>query len=281
MASKKTGGKALALVFMLVSFVAAAFATGLVFWLLNRGDPGFKEQLTQLEQVVVAKQEIAQGHEIVLEDLEVKELPQTFIPSEAAYQSPEALLGLVPKERILPGEVIRQERLASPDAGRGLNALIPKGQRAMQIEVTGASSVGGLVDPGNFVDVLITVDDDKDKLTTKTLFQAKQVLAVDDRLGRTDSSTGKVKPTVTLALTPEEVQYLTHAAQTSDITLTLRNDVDVGQQPLPGVRPDSFIGVPGRRYKVQRAPGAPRSKPEPKPSRIQIIQGQQSKSEDY
>jgi Flp pilus assembly protein CpaB len=66
---------------------------------------------------------------------------------------------------------------------------------------------------------------------TFTMMQAMTVLAVNTRLGdvqSTESSrANSAKPSVTLAVTPEQAEKLTHAHDQATVTLALRNDIDV------------------------------------------------------
>jgi Flp pilus assembly protein CpaB len=135
-------------------------------------------------------------------------------------------------ERIIAGEYIRTERLAAKDAGVGLNAIIPKGLRAVSINVTDSSAVSGFLNPGNYVDIITSlVAEEKSIDMTITMLQARKVLAVNNRVGsdagfdyKTDRN---YMPSVTLAVTPAEAEKLAHASAQSQLTLTLRNDIDV------------------------------------------------------
>jgi len=252
------GSRRVAILFLGVSVIAAGLATTILFvvfqQLQNRIESKEVAQAQELVQVVVAERTLEQGTTIKPEDLGVKDVPRAYY-LEQMYSDPSAIFGRVPRERILEGEPVRQERLASAKAGAGLNALIPKGQRALQIELYGGQAVGGFVNPGDYVDLIYTAQDEKLHGThTKTLLQSKQVLAADDRLAVNDEAMGKrgdVSPSVTLALTPEEAQKVTHASKTGKLTLTLRNHVDVTNQEIHGVQAETFIGPAHRRVSVR------------------------------
>lgn len=282
MAKKRTGGRLMAMVFLAVSFFAALVVFGLMWVFLS----GLQHNLDQMSkgsdqiEVVVAARDLHQGMALTAEDLQIKEIPRAYIP-DTVYHSLSDVEGRTPRERILKGEAIRQERLAQPAAGRGLNAIIPTGQRAQQIELAGAASVGGFINPGNFVDILVTGNDSNGMGQTTTLLQAVKVLAVDDRLetqGRGRRERGG-SPAVTLALTPYDAQRLTEAVAIGNITLTLRNDVDVMNVPVKGMKPSMFIGTSKQRVSIeelnkQRAPKP--AKPEQQKAKTVIIQGQNS-----
>jgi pilus assembly protein CpaB len=243
----------MALGFFVVSLIAAVVLIGLGYMLFS----SLQQNLDQISkgsdqiEVVVAKTDLHQGMALTAEDLRIAKIPRAYIP-DTVYHSLTDVEGRTPRERILKGEAIRQERLAQPAAGRGLNAIIPTGQRAQQVELAGASSVSGFINPGNFVDVLVTGNDSNGMGQTTTLLQAVKVLAVDDRLetnsiGRRDRNSA---PAVTVALTPYDAQRITEANAIGHITLTLRNDVDVNEMPVKGMKPNRFIGRKDQRINV-------------------------------
>ncbi len=281
MARRRTGGRTRAAIFLLASLGAAVVFTFFVFKLIER----YQEQLAQAQQqeetrvVVVAARTLHQGQTLTVEDLQRIEVPPAFIP-ETTFQYPEDVIGRVPRERILLGEFLREERLADPESGVGLNAIIPRGMRAISINITDGSAVSGFLNPGNYVDILVTLAGTDGTERTVTLIQACYVLAVDDRLGGdygARRNEGAVRPSVTLAVTPEQAQRLAHAHIKGDVTLTLRNDIDVTQVETHGASANKLIGVAGktgipmRDVRPAARPGAA-----PAPSRetdLQIIRG--------
>jgi pilus assembly protein CpaB len=188
--------------------------------------------------VVVAKNELIPGITITEEDVELRSLPAYFVPDEAMRQLTDAI-GRVPRERVLGGEYIRTERLAEPEAGTGLTAIIPRGMRAQQLALKGSAAVSGLLNPGNYVDVIAVLSTDSKSAAKQafTILEAVSVLAVNDRLenqhvkGKKEDAKSKKPPpsngTVTLAVSPADAERLAHAAKTGKLLLALRNDVDV------------------------------------------------------
>jgi pilus assembly protein CpaB len=248
MAGRQTGGRVRAVLFLLVSFFAAGVAAA-VIWSVIRDYQKELTSVTAVEetaQVVVASHDMAQGTTIEAEDLEDIELPLTYVPSAVLRDAAQAI-GRVPRERILAREFIRQERLADPEAGVGLNAIIPRGMRAIAVNISGGGAVSGFLNPGNYVDVIVTVEKDQQgerEAETKTLLQAIPVLAVNARMGRGGSpdEESKVKPQVTLAVTPSQAELLTHAVAEGLVTLTLRNDIDVTNLDSHGTLASDLLG---------------------------------------
>src|SRR5262245_20478727 len=101
------------------------------------------------DQLVVARHDLMPGQTVQPEDLVSIE---PWLPlDDRALTSADQAVGRVPVERILAGELLREERLADPEAGVGLNAVLPRGTVAVRVPL-GAS----LAEPGDYVDLLIT-----------------------------------------------------------------------------------------------------------------------------
>lgn len=279
----------LAVVFLALSVVAAGLATLILFVVFrsleNRVATSQDIRKQELVEIVRAKVTLEQGTTLTEEDhLEVVKVPRSFFLATMT-DDPKEIVRRVPRERILAGEPIRSERLADPQAGTGLNALIPKGQRALQMDLQGAAAVGGFINPGDYVDIIFTGNDqEKGGQHTMTLLQSKLVLGVGDRMAVTDEGSRRARraPSVTLALTPKEAQMVTHASRTGKLTLTLRNHVDVTKQEVHGVAPGEFIGAANKRRTVadvaRRKPDESRPNtvvtPQPKdPNVVEIIEG--------
>ena len=246
MAGRQTGGRFRAALFLIVSMVAASVAVVVIWSVISSYQNELieaQEGLNQTERIIVAAHDVAQGRAIQDEDLEEIELPPDYVPNGVLRDRTEAI-GRTPRERILKREFIREERLANMEAGVGLNALIPINMRALTIDISGGASVSGFLNPGNYVDVLVTVTGGQTRATeTNTLLQAVQVLAVTTNVVESDQATrSRGKPAVTLQVNPEDAQKLAHAISEGILTLTLRNDIDVTEIETHGAFSDSFLG---------------------------------------
>jgi pilus assembly protein CpaB len=281
---RSTGGRIRALIFLILSFGAALVAAFVIYIVII----SYQRELVtasapvELNQVMVAARDMWQGKTIEETDLAMTELPPEYIPDEA-LKTPEQAVGRVPRERILAHEFIRNERLADPAAGVGLNAIIPRGMRAMSININDGSAVSGFLNPGNYVDVLVTIEGEDEKpAETVTLLQAVTVLAVNNRLGDIDGEMveNSGKPSVTLAVTPDLAEKLTHAVAQGNVTLTLRNDIDVTQVETHGALVANLLGAEdeGARITVREW----RARTEASSSNtIMLIQGPSTKTETY
>lgn len=289
MATRQTGGRSRAMLFLVLSGLAALLAVGVLYRVIQ----GYQDQLTEATRppetvkVVVALTSMHQGITISEEMLKVVDIEPNYVP-DGIFHDVNELIGRVPAERIVEGEYVRQERLADANAGIGLNAIIPRGQRAISIAISDAQGVSGFLNPGNYVDILLTLQSEKlDEKRTITLLQAVKVLAVNSRLSAdADEGAGadglQHKPSVMIAITPENAEKITHATNAGVITLTLRNDVDVTHLTTQGAHIEKLLGKKEEQVRftdiVSKVKKPPVIKPPP-PQTIEITRGSQTVTE--
>ncbi|MEO0294547.1 MAG: Flp pilus assembly protein CpaB [candidate division WOR-3 bacterium] len=107
------------------------------------------------ERVLVAKKDIS-ARTIISEDLvEYREIPKPFIEPLAVSNIGE-IIGMVAITDIRKGEQITKNLLLPLQTWTVLSSLIPEGYRAITIHVDEVSGVGGLILPGDEVDVVAT-----------------------------------------------------------------------------------------------------------------------------
>lgn len=235
--------------------------------------------------VIVAARDLYQGVTITEEDLYAVQIPPKYLP-EGVFLSPEHVVGRIPRERILVNEFVRADRLADPESGVGLNAVIPRGMRAISINISDGAALSGFLNPANYVDVLVTITPDKEqtgveaKTQTHTLLQAVFVLGVNSRMLKESSADAKEKrgsqrPSVTLLVTADKAEQIAHAENMGEIVLTLRNDLDVNMETLPGVDVEDLRS----KLEITKKPVRAVAKKDPKKKcrEFQIISGGQKK----
>lgn len=120
----------------------------------------------------------------------------------------------------------------------GLAGIIKVGQRAISIPVDSTSSVTTLVKPGDYVDLIGTFrfpemkGDRSMDVITMTLLQNVYILATGKEMAVARRSGLKQKSkgysTVTLALTPKEVEMIVFATQKGRLVLSLRSYQETG-----------------------------------------------------
>lgn len=189
-------------------------------------------------EVLVARQDIQEGEAITAAHLDRRAVPQAYVQPYATNR-PTDILGLVALVPIVAGEQVLRNKLSQAgavQAGLTLSELTPKGKRAVTIGTDVLTGVGGLIHPGDRVDILWTFD----RLTagkaepepvTVTLFQNVPVLAVGDQLvgskpTEANGTGGAGDHTLTLALDPQETSVLLYARRQGVIQLSLRPQED-------------------------------------------------------
>ena len=146
-------------------------------------------------------------------------LPAKFVTS-AHIKDFKKLNGRMAMVPFIEGEPILLNKVS--EKADELSGAVPTGLRAVAVGVDEETSVGYMIMPGDYVDVLLTYEKNEGKQaqnTTAVILQSAQVVAVG-----TDFNAASVKKynTITLAVTPEEAELLTFAASRGRISFTLR-----------------------------------------------------------
>ena len=121
------------------------------------------------------------------------------------------------------------------------SVITPPGKRAVTININTLAAVGGLINPGDFVDVIAQLrmpsDEGPEEVTT-VLFQNIQVLAIGTNfkpIGNALTYQAQQQARtliVTLALSPEEAGLMMFAKSNGRINLSLRSPEERGKQVL-------------------------------------------------
>jgi pilus assembly protein CpaB len=159
--------------------------------------------------------------------VEVRPIPSGTVGSDTAT-SVEQVIGQTARYPISSGEQVSRLRLIGGANGTALSFHIPPGLRAFTVPISANRSPAAMLVPGDFVDVLAVLNGPDlgvplpanagDPDGVLTVLQNVQVLAVQTNYvaqgAPYDSSVRGAPPksnvnTITLAVTPEEAQFLT------------------------------------------------------------------------
>ncbi len=187
--------------------------------------------------VLRATADIEVGEPITIEELGTRSLPQAHIEDRHILSTDrERILGVRVLNRINSDESLFWTDL-STNAGsrRDLSALLRRGMRAMTIRVSDAASFGGLLRPGNRVDILLTGNRPRSvSRVTVPLLQNVLVLAVGLDTGAPDEAEDESSDRavtrgvdVSVAVTIEQATMITHGRDRGDLSLLLRNGDDM------------------------------------------------------
>jgi pilus assembly protein CpaB len=146
------------------------------------------------------------------------------------------------KDRVLisplkVNEPITEHKLApiSMETG-GVSAVLAPGKRAIGVKGDKVIGLSGFVNPGNRVDVLVTLKDpDTKNQKTKTILESIPVLATGTQIEENEKGEPAPVDVYTLEVTAEEAEKLALAASEGRIQLALRNVTDTGEVMTEGM----------------------------------------------
>lgn len=233
--------------------------------------------------VVVAKVDIPARTLVTTSMVEVVLVPED-VRNLLAYADPALVDGqitrfpIAAKEQVLSSKLVQSSTAAT---SRSLSYVIPPGKRAFAINTTDVQNAGGLLLPGDYVDVVVVYDveflnasgerETSDSFLVNTIFQNVEVLAVSQVVNdvvaearptpaaggaasttittqangqRPRNSEASAQPgaaTVTLSLTPEQVQKMYLAEENGRIRLAVRPFQEGEEQPVDFVTEDELF----------------------------------------
>ncbi|MGQ9572423.1 MAG: Flp pilus assembly protein CpaB [Dehalococcoidia bacterium] len=186
--------------------------------------------------VVVAKENISVATRISDSMVEVKQIsedavhPQSFSSTEKVVDK-FARYPILAGEQILSGKVTASSVTAAEGEELPLPYVVPEGKRAVSVRISDLVGAGGLVRPGDRVDVILTVKIQSGDQIGRIVLQNVEVLALDQQVEKVAPETeegenervlideGQTKPdavTVTLAVAPVEGEVLAVADECAD-----------------------------------------------------------------
>ena len=174
---------------------------------------------------VSAGENIAMGTPIALSQLRLVKLSAGNQPT-GVTRNMEDIIGRIPNVNIAAGEIITDRMLYSANSSSGMAFAIATGKRAMSMGVNEVSNVAGFVTPGSYVDVLFSSKDDVGHFNSRIILQRILVLAVAQDRVVPDETKPKLVSSVTLELTPQQVEALDAARLAGNISLVLRNQTE-------------------------------------------------------
>lgn len=211
--------------------------------------------------VVIAQKNLPARTRLTADLLTTRDMPQQYVPPQAASRV-EAVLGLITTAPVLADEVIVASRIASPQQSGQLAAMIPAGRRAVAIPVDPVRGVGGMLQPGDHVDLFANFDFGAQEAvqgTTVLIQQDLEILSVGTHLGTTadpaapptkDAAPRSAAPFVTVSATVLEAQRILFALDNGSLSLVLRPAH--GDEPAVQVAPATAAGVTGLTSLMKR-----------------------------
>ncbi len=237
--------------FLIIAILFASLSGALFYaWMASQnGDGGGGSVSAGSQQVVVAKTVIRQRTEITADMLELKSIPTNAVVAGGFT----TLADVIGKTAKLPIEANQQVVLSSVVDTTGstdaLSHVVPNLRRAYAISASQVTTAGGLILPGDYVDIYWICCEDG-AILAKTVVQNIQVAAITQNIvnaGPVAGSTGtgiegdpvsvgqeEAAPeavTITLLVTPEQAHLLLIAEQSGPLHTALRGVNDTAIAP--------------------------------------------------
>lgn len=260
-----------------VSVVTIVLAVALALYAVRLGRqlsqpaPQPVVEMPELQKIVVAAQAIEPGRELTAEALRLEGV--SFEP-EGAYHSLEEVVGRTASTGLVPGEPVMEKHFRVNGA---ITRRLEPGERAMAVAVDGVIALGGFIQPGDRVDVLLYMPRDMNEVDdthARVLLEDIRVLAYGAKV-ESDADAGEGKPsdarTAVLAVPHPDVSKLMLGASKGRLRLALRSPSD--EEPLAaptnGDGSISLVGLAGD-YARGKAPKekAPAAKGPSRPKRV-------------
>ncbi|HWP63096.1 MAG TPA: Flp pilus assembly protein CpaB [Candidatus Binatia bacterium] len=142
----------------------AVAAGGAAFYLVSRAQQAAGQGELARVPVVVAARTIPARKPIEPTDVAVREVPVDPTNANGVVADPAAVVGKTPAVTILEGQLVTTNLLASTQATSGFSILGPEetvgpdsdAWRAVSLTIPDERAVGGLLQPGQTVDVFVT-----------------------------------------------------------------------------------------------------------------------------
>jgi pilus assembly protein CpaB len=257
------------LALVLAVALTAAGAASLVVYQVVSAIPVREIEVASLHAVVAAKP-IPVGTIVTSEHVKVVAWPARN-PVPGSFTATDKVVNRGAIVEVAENEPLTESKLAPLGAGGGLPPTIPEGMRAISVRTNEVVGVAGFVIPGTRVDVVVTLKERgaQSEPIARAVVSNVQVLTAGTRFDQEKArAEGKPIPStvVTLLVTPQDAERISLAASEGQITLTLRNPLDVARTTTSGVRMANLLAEPaapvvpkrveGRRVVVQAPPPA-------------------------
>jgi pilus assembly protein CpaB len=194
--------------------------------------------------VVVAKADLPRGSLIEASTMAVRSIPKAYAVSGSV--APDRFDSYLGSKIALPmraGEPLIAQSIEGADIAT-FSAKVKTGIRAMTVVVDEVNSVSGMLQPGDRVDLLLSVKPPAVTLNsppapevTAALMQDVAVLATGKQVrpGQGDNPQARTFATITIEVSPDAAQKLVVAQRSGKLTALLRNPGDrapMSQAPL-------------------------------------------------
>jgi pilus assembly protein CpaB len=189
-------------------------------------------------EVLVAKSDLTRGQVIQNSDVGWQPWPKdaansNFIKKSDRPDATNNFVGAIVRVSMLAGDPIRDPYVVMAKGSGFMAAILPKGMRAVAVDISADSEAGGFILPDDRVDVVLTRHDKSaekatgvEKYVSDTILRNVRVLAVDQTIDPKGDAKTALGKTATLELTESQAEMIELSHQLGTISLTLRSLLD-------------------------------------------------------
>ena len=216
----------------------------------------------EMVEVVVARRDLKRGDAVSAETMAVRSVPREFAPGGVVTPARfDAVAGMAVQAPMQAGEPLLASLVATAQSG-SISSRVRPGVRAMTIAVDEVNSLSGMLQPGDRIDLMVTVRPPPmagqlQSEITRTVMQDVPVIATgrQSRASQPDEMpTGRPYTSITVEVDPDRAQRLVVAQRSGKLTAVLRNPND--RQAIPEKRLDvnELLGIPAPMQVAAPAP---------------------------
>jgi len=189
-------------------------------------------------EVLVSKVDLNRGDVVGEQDVGWQTWPAaaanpSFIKKANRPDAMKDFIGAIVRVAMVAGDPIRDPYVVMAKGSGFLAAVLPKGMRAVSVDISPDSGAGGFILPDDRVDVLVTRRDRAaekatgvEKFISDTILRNVRVLAIDQAIDEKAGTKTVIGKTATLELTEQQAETLQLSKQLGTISLTLRSILD-------------------------------------------------------
>ncbi len=271
--------------------IAVAGSFFLYTWVQKRTAP---QQIVKVEAdavpVAVAASDLGWGTQIKTEMVRTVPYLRESLPT-GYFAKAEDLRDRVLVAAVKANHPITEHMLAPREVKTGgVAAVLKEGKRAVSVKGDKVIGLAGLVQPGNRVDVLVTIEDPQKKEDkTKLILENILVLAAGTQMQKNEKGEPAPVDVYTLEVTPEEAERLALAGSEGKLQLALRHVLDTETVLTKGVNVPQMLSSlspanppPPPKKEEQAAAPAPKPKWTPRPAvTVEVIKGNEVSKKSF
>ncbi len=229
---------------VVVAIMIGLFSAALMFLYVQEVQEATTQVAGPPVEIIVAATEIPRGTPIQQSHFTTRMVPTSYLPPNPIYPDDIAIfIGQPTSVNIDSGAMILTSDFVTEAQVFKLSMRIPPDQRAFTLPVDAMSGMAGLLSPGDRVDIVYTlplstdqeaINEDGKKgvgYVTMTLVQNVTLLAVGAQMSETRDDRRGGYTTVTVLISPDEVELLTITQTRGTLGLSLRGPEDYTELP--------------------------------------------------